>query len=393
MLFKPLRQKGAMLITVTLLLITLVGFAALAFDIGHIMVVRNELQNGADASALAGANCLNKQTATSGVDCENVASPTVNWTIAGTKATSSIRLNKSDSTTLVDGTVTTGYWNVNGGTILQPTSLSPLGPCTVVAGVMTTACDKPAVRVQLTRASGVNGGPVGTLIASMFGGVAGPITATSVAVISSPSNVLPKSLLPIAINKCMFDKYWDSATNSPKLATTSTLSYTDDSNKVSSIPQTIGQPWVIRIGSAYHYDTCDSGQWTTFDSALNSQMAIEALIKNGNSTQLSIGSNTYISPGTKTANYNDVYIKYLKPGSTPPPSPANDVSVVVVNTSTSLDSSGFVPIYAFSGFHIRDVQGGSDKYIEGNFIKSTVIPGSSGIGPSFGTYTPPRLAL
>ena len=181
MLFKPRRQKGAMLITVTLLLVTLVGFAALAFDVGHIMIVRNELQNGADASALAGANCLNKRTALSGTDCEAALSPTVNWATASTKATNSIRLNKSDNTVLIDGTVTTGYWNVNGGTTMQPTSLSPLGPCTVAGGVMTTPCDKPAVMVTLSRASGSNGGPVGTLIASMFGGAAVPISARSAA--------------------------------------------------------------------------------------------------------------------------------------------------------------------------------------------------------------------
>ena len=44
--------------------------------------------------------------------------------------------------------------------------------------------------------------------------------AQAVAVISSPSTVSAGSgLIPMAINKCMFDQYWDSTTNQPKLAT------------------------------------------------------------------------------------------------------------------------------------------------------------------------------
>ena len=39
-------------------LLTLLGFAALAIDVGYLFVVRNELQNAADAAALAGAGKL-----------------------------------------------------------------------------------------------------------------------------------------------------------------------------------------------------------------------------------------------------------------------------------------------------------------------------------------------
>ncbi|MFC1610193.1 pilus assembly protein TadG-related protein [Myxococcota bacterium] len=52
------RQKGAVLVIVALLIVVFVAFAALSIDIGHLYVVRNELQNGADAGALAGARVL-----------------------------------------------------------------------------------------------------------------------------------------------------------------------------------------------------------------------------------------------------------------------------------------------------------------------------------------------
>lgn len=48
-------QRGAVAALVALCLVIFVGFTALAVDIGHLYVVRNELQNAADAGALAGA--------------------------------------------------------------------------------------------------------------------------------------------------------------------------------------------------------------------------------------------------------------------------------------------------------------------------------------------------
>lgn len=51
-------QHGVTLALVAILLIVLVGFTALAVDVSHLMVVKNELQNAADAGALAGARVL-----------------------------------------------------------------------------------------------------------------------------------------------------------------------------------------------------------------------------------------------------------------------------------------------------------------------------------------------
>ena len=43
---------------VAVMLVVLLGMTAFAIDIGHLMVVRNELRNAADAGALAGARKL-----------------------------------------------------------------------------------------------------------------------------------------------------------------------------------------------------------------------------------------------------------------------------------------------------------------------------------------------
>jgi hypothetical protein len=209
-------------------------------------------------------------------------------------------------------------------------------------------------------------------------------------VISSPSNVLAKTLIPEAINKCMFDNYWDTATGTPKLY----KGAVDDPLDPYHL-SIINQPYTVRIGSAYHYPGCFSaGQWTTFDLGSPSADDMKKLINTGNGTELSIANGrscspgvnycTYIQPGTETVGYKTLDDKYPTP-------PGADVTVAVVDT-TDLTSQGQRPIVAFAGFHIDDVQGGSDKYIEGHFIANNITPGSSGIGTYYGTYTPPRLA-
>lgn len=393
MSFKPQHpQRGAMLITMSLFFIMIIGFAALAVDVGHLMIVRNELQNAADAAALAGANCLNKEPDSSGLDCTSTpAAPnTLHWTVAASKAFNSISLNKADNSTLGTGVtqleaVTTGYKNVMaplGSTApLEPSTLSPV-TCDIVAG----PCYKPAVQVSLSKTGTQNGGPVQTLIASMFGGAAMPIGATAVAVISSPGSVPPGGVIPQAINKCMFELYWDLATNSPKLATSTTLNGVD---------QEIGKPWELRIGSSYHYPSCDSGQWTSFSLDVNDVPSIRNLITYNNPDPISIGDNTWIEPGTKTTLYGDLDTKYPTPLSPPAAntSPLLDISLPVVDLPDGLNNQGQTPIVAFAGFHITDIQGGSDKYIQGHFTSGTITNGASGVGPSYyGTYTPPRLA-
>jgi Flp pilus assembly protein TadG len=367
------REKGSMLVFFAGIIIVLTGIAVLAVDVGRIYIVRNELQNVADAAALAGANCLDRQSlAGSTTDCAVTKASALNWTRANAKAIDQLGHNNADNiaveTTGTGYQIDVGYWNLltnapSGGAF--STTFSPL-----------TINDKPAVRVTVTKDVGQNGGPIRMLTAAMFGGADVPMSARAVAVISSPGIVPPSSVVPQVINKCMYDKFWNSATGTPVLYTGTPPDPQDIS--------VIGQPWELRIGSAYHYGTCQSGQWTSFELDVNSQSAISELIANGNPTSLGIGDMTWIEPGTKTASYNDLDAKFPTP-------PGADVTVLVVDTA-DLTVKGEAPIVAFAGFHISDVRGGSDKYIQGHFIPNFITPGSSGIGPFYGTYTPPRLA-
>ena len=51
-------ESGAVAIITAILMVVFLGFLALAVDIGHLAAVKNELQNAADAAALAGARAL-----------------------------------------------------------------------------------------------------------------------------------------------------------------------------------------------------------------------------------------------------------------------------------------------------------------------------------------------
>jgi hypothetical protein len=57
----PCRQSGAILIMTVIFLIVLLGFAALALDFGRLYVLRSQMQNAADAAALAAAYELDGQ--------------------------------------------------------------------------------------------------------------------------------------------------------------------------------------------------------------------------------------------------------------------------------------------------------------------------------------------
>lgn len=51
-------QRGISAVLIAVCLVMLIGFVALSIDVSHLVVARNELQNGADAGALAGAGDL-----------------------------------------------------------------------------------------------------------------------------------------------------------------------------------------------------------------------------------------------------------------------------------------------------------------------------------------------
>lgn len=370
-------QRGAVAITVAFLMSILLGFAALAIDVGYLFVVRNELQNAADAAALAGAPCLYPRA-----QCGNPKATAPDWATAQAQTVQGVSLNKSSNKTLTGYTsdVSYGYWDVTGNVKGLQTSMPP-----------SPAVGKPAVQVVVSRSGAKNGGGVPSFLARLWGFQSVPENAVAVAVISDPGNVGSGALFPVALTKCMYDQYWDSTNGKPKVATSTTPPGSGQPN------QTVGQPYTFYVTSSYHAGPCEAGQWTTFDTTANDVPTVRNLISNGNPDPASIGSPsgvcstpdatcTYIQPGTKTTLYTSV----------------NDCSAagnkaceyVMVPIVQDLTTKSYERILAFACVHIDQAVGGSGKYIQmemSNNPDKCQTSGAGGVGPYYGALTPARL--
>jgi Flp pilus assembly protein TadG len=332
------RQQGSVVLFFVAFLIPLLMFGAFAINLARVSVVRNELQNAADAAALAGASGL-----------VAAGSGTPGWAAGSKAATSAIALNASDNTKLSSATVTTGYWNLAGSpSTLQATTIKP------------GTYDAAAVQVTVTRSANQNGGAISLALGSLLGLASTNGTATAAAVAAAPGTVAG-GLFPVALGQCVYNTYWNSSTNQPK------------------IDPSTGTAYEFEIGNGQTYGgSCEAGQWTSFLIVANDVPTIRGLIANGNPAPLSIGNSIYIQPGVKNTIYSSV--------------PTSTVVYVPI-VSTIPNSSAYEPIVAFAAFYIDSFAGGSSKYIQGHFLTGYDIPQSSGVGPNYGAYVPPRLAL
>ncbi|WP_233804535.1 Tad domain-containing protein [Paraburkholderia sp. HP33-1] len=332
------RQRGSVALFFVLFLVALLGFGAFAVDLARVSVVRNELQNAADAAALSGAGSL-WAAGTNGP----------NWAQAQTLASNSVSLNRSDQQKLTTGTIQTGYWNLSGSPAgMQSTTISP--------GVD----DAAAVRVVVRRAANQNGGAINLLLGGLLNLLSTPGSATAVAVVTAPDTVGAGGLFPVVLDQCIYDQYWNSQTNEPM------------------IDPSTGLPYEFRITNYQTYGaSCTAGQWTSFLINANNVTTVRSLIANGNPTPLSIGDSIWIEPGAKASLYKSV---------------PTDVTIVIP-VATQIDIKTYVPIVAFAAFYVDASVGGSSKYIQGHFVAGYKIPTSaSGVGPNYGAYIPPRLA-
>ncbi len=159
-------ESGAVAIVVAIMLSALLAMAAFAIDIGHLMVVRNELRNAADAGALAGARQLYSAASTSTVLAINTGANTV----ASLAATA----NWSDGSSVEapSSTIQRGHW-----CFFCPSPTGGLGAFTANESVTSYALSSfdfatldadpnfiNAVRVVASRGSA----------ASFFAGILGP---------------------------------------------------------------------------------------------------------------------------------------------------------------------------------------------------------------------------
>jgi Flp pilus assembly protein TadG len=177
-----LDESGATAIFFVLMLSLLCGFTALAFDIGHIFMVRAELQRTADAAALAGVTGLLPYTG-------SAPTQTPAWASGLAKAHAMISngSNQADNLqfTSSDGSVDYGYW------LVAP----PSGYVqTLPKARPTTAAylPEPAIRVTLSRDV--------TLFFAPVVGVPNPKTVRATATAILPEGYSTTGFPPLAVS-------------------------------------------------------------------------------------------------------------------------------------------------------------------------------------------------
>jgi Flp pilus assembly protein TadG len=178
---------------VALLLVILVGMGALAVDVGYLMVNRNELQNVADAAALAATRQLGVlyEGMTFAQQQAYVVGGTDESLIRGAAASVALSNQAGGVSIAIDpDEIVIGTWDPR----LNPDHFSQ------------TNNQPDAVRVIARRDQRINN-PVSTFFARVFGIQSAPVTAVATAALSGQSTTGPGGLtIPIGISIDWFER-------------------------------------------------------------------------------------------------------------------------------------------------------------------------------------------
>lgn len=154
------QTEGASAVIIALSIFALIGAASLTIDVGNLYTVRNELQNVADAAALAGAGQLIQKDASGNAYRDSDLAKTTAIQVAQTQSQI-----QGQETVADDGrndlTILFGVWDIYSSSLsLAWTDLGTSVPSTSNAN---------AIRVSVTRETGKAYGPVISLFAKIFG--------------------------------------------------------------------------------------------------------------------------------------------------------------------------------------------------------------------------------
>ena len=180
--------RGAVAVIVAIMMVVLLSFGALALDISNAMIARNELQNVADASALAGARQLGViyQALPQGTPYTTyvlsnpsaVVTAATNVALANQARQVAITLNPAD--------IVIGVWDA--------------GPRTLTPGITGAT----GVRVTAHRDGSANG-PVATWLAGIMGINSMNVVATGTAALTGTGTLLPgEADVPWGFNQAFF---------------------------------------------------------------------------------------------------------------------------------------------------------------------------------------------
>jgi hypothetical protein len=336
------RQVGATTILVLTALVSLLGFAAFALDLGYVYVTRIQLQNTADAAALAGGAELGKIY--TGIPPED--HPTY-------------QLTASDGQAIVTAAVGLASQHRAGSvTISLPQSDVQIGRWDFQAGSLTVTNDRPTtVRAFAKRTEGVNG-PISALLGQVLS-VQGYNAAMVASAALTPIGSVGEggSTLPAGISKAWF----------------------------ANSPETCDQP--IRFHPTGDLDGC-AGWHTYVDSPANANRLRNTLdgLADGSFTSpaLSAGDQVEFTGGTVASAFEEMKALYEVRRFEEAPYDQFEDLVVVYDRDDCSNPHGPTTVVGFASVIVTDVREAPDKVIDA-VVKCDIIEAGPGGGGGYGT--------
>lgn len=185
------RTEGAVAVITAMGIIAFIGMVSLAIDMGHLYTVRNELQNVADASALAAAGSLIKDDGT-GVAVRDAAQAQAAAMQVAQRQSQLSGQTAVGNAGRNDLTIIYGTWNINAG--------NPSTAWTAIGSTCGSNSNANAVQVKIARAAGTVYGPVSNFFGGIMGLNTSQVQATAIAYLGYTSEVLPGAVqVPLAL--------------------------------------------------------------------------------------------------------------------------------------------------------------------------------------------------
>jgi Flp pilus assembly protein TadG len=178
-------KKGVTLVIVAIMIVVLVGIVALAVDVGHLMATRNELQNVADAAALAGAGHLGSVYINLGYSDQQNYNFTRGDIVGVVQAVAEKNKASGESISINDDDIIIGLWDPDTREIAPETLTSP-----------------DAVYVKARRDDSANS-PISTFFARIFGVDTVSVTAEATAALTGPASA-GELKTPFALSELVF---------------------------------------------------------------------------------------------------------------------------------------------------------------------------------------------
>jgi len=350
------RERGVTTIVVVTALIALLAAASLALDVGMVWESRTQVQNAADAAALAGARQL------LGANAATVEIPTAQAAAIGTGASNESVGNAS--LTILTTDLEYGKWDFATRTI--DTSVDLTDPEEV-----------DAIRV-ITRMDASANGPLTAVMAQVVGKTSFNIRADATAWLGFAGNALPGNIdLPIAIDCCKIS------------GPSCDADYCDwiTANKPNPCP--LNDPQASDTDDVTCLEFFATGDqnacWTEFDSGNSSVNTSDMVdvIQNGNSDEIDVSNGIFVDNGTKTPVVGEIFNRFQGEGffnGSPsgvdryPPFDGTEDSWVaglpVIECQTSDNCAGGSPadVVGFVCFEIREIEVNPSKVIRGRFL-------------------------